>query len=85
MLAELIYQRTKDPHYAIMAKDGRRRRPCCSGRHTDRNHCRHAASPALAGIHGSDRKVMSLPFQIEIYAFLLRLYLCPFMFTQPIG
>jgi len=72
LLAELIYQRTKDPHYAIMAKRWTKAQAVLLGVAIPTG---TIAGTQLAllwpGFMEVIGKVMSLPFQIEIYAFFI--------------
>lgn len=72
LLAELIYQRTKDPHYAIMAKRWTKAQAVLLGVAIPTG---TIAGTRLAllwpGFMEVIGKVMSLPFQIEIYAFFI--------------
>lgn len=57
LMAELIYQKTKDPHYAIMAKTVDEGAGCSARRgDTDRNDRGYTACPFVARIHGSHRQ-----------------------------
>ncbi|KKB73232.1 MULTISPECIES: cytochrome ubiquinol oxidase subunit I [Bacillus] len=72
LLAELIYQKTKDPHYAIMAKRWTKAQAVLLGVAIPTG---TIAGTQLAllwpGFMEVIGKVMSLPFQIEIYAFFI--------------
>ncbi|BDC56044.1 putative cytochrome bd menaquinol oxidase subunit I [Bacillus altitudinis] len=72
LLAELIFQKTKDPHYAIMAKRWTKAQAVLLGVAIPTG---TIAGTQLAllwpGFMEVIGKVMSLPFQIEIYAFFI--------------
>ncbi|WP_307892313.1 cytochrome ubiquinol oxidase subunit I [Bacillus swezeyi] len=72
LLAELIYQKTKDPHYGIMAKRWTKAQAVLLGVAIPTG---TIAGTQLAllwpGFMEVIGKVMSLPFQIEIYAFFI--------------
>lgn len=72
LLAELIYQKTKDPHYSIMAKRWTKAQAVLLGVAIPTG---TIAGTQLAllwpGFMEVIGKVMSLPFQIEIYAFFV--------------
>ncbi|MFN2747511.1 MULTISPECIES: cytochrome ubiquinol oxidase subunit I [Bacillus] len=72
LLAELIYQKTNDPHYAIMAKRWTKAQAVLLGVAIPTG---TIAGTQLAllwpGFMEVIGKVMSLPFQIEIYAFFI--------------
>ncbi len=72
LMAELIYQKTKDPHYAIMAKRWTKAQAVLLGVAIPTG---TIAGTQLAllwpGFMEVIGRVMSLPFQIEIYAFFI--------------
>ncbi|KAA6448490.1 cytochrome ubiquinol oxidase subunit I [Bacillus swezeyi] len=72
LLAELLYQKTKDPHYGIMAKRWTKAQAVLLGVAIPTG---TIAGTQLAllwpGFMEVIGKVMSLPFQIEIYAFFI--------------